>query len=649
VRALLFLTLAAGCAGEKAEGRPWIHNLDLKGIKRVDAGDLKGRLAMQGRSWWPFSPKTYLNPFDLEIDSKRVENYYHQHGFFDVRVTQSEVKRRGRDSVDVTLGVEEGLPTKLSGVELTGLETVGPKARKEVKRKMLKTDQVFNYQKYLDEKERIAGALKQRGYAWAEVSGEVEVDRDKHEALVKLRVTPGPWARFGKLEVRGTKRLDAKRIRHLANLPTGKPFTLDQLEDLRGALYNLGMFSSVRVDYVHASDPAIADVIVTVNESTFNEIRLGFGLGVESQRNDVHASAQYTRRNFLGGLRVLRLRLVPAYVAIPAIWNIQRQGPAGTLDATVTQPDLFWRTELKLTLGFDVGIDYAYQYFGPRTGLSIGRDFWKKHLHFELGYDFQLLKFFNTDPAILNQPELAGRLYGFVDPYRLGWFQEDMVIDLRDRPLDPRRGGYLSFTAEQGGVYAGGAFQYEKLLPDLRGYIGNKRIVLAARVEFGQMFVQGDLGSPITRRFYLGGPSSHRGFNYNRLSPQVPSGISGVEPIPIGGDQMFLTQIELRLNLFRLYGNWFALAGFLDGGDVAAPSCGSVECRRLTGNVPTSIDFAELHWASGGGLRYKTLIGTIRVDLGVRLNRLSPFEANGVPNPDPGQRFAFHISVGEAF
>ena len=112
---------------------------------------------------------------------------------------------------------------------------------------------------------------------------------------------------------------------------------------------------------------------------------------------------------------------------------------------------------------------------------------------------------------------------------------------------------------------------------------------------------------------------------------------------------MFLTQIELRLNLFRLYGNWFSMAAFLDGGDVAAPSCGSPECKSMIGNVPSSVDFTNLHWATGGGLRYKTVIGTIRFDLGVRLNRLAPFEPNGVPNPDPGQRLAFHISVGEAF
>jgi hypothetical protein len=33
----------------------------------------------------------------------------------------------------------------------------------------------------------------------------------------------------------------------------------------------------------------------------------------------------------------------------------------------------------------------------------------------------------------------------------------------------------------------------------------------------------------------------------------------------------------------------------------------------------------------------------------VRLNRLSLKEADGYENPDPDQRIAYHISIGEAF
>jgi outer membrane translocation and assembly module TamA len=205
-------------------------------------------------------------------------------------------------------------------------------------------------------------------------------------------------------------------------------------------------------------------------------------------------------------------------------------------------------------------------------------------------------------------------------------------------------------------------------LPEVRLYAPlGSRVTFAVRAQFGQIFVQGDdTGSPVTRRFYLGGPDSHRGFNYNRLSLQVPLGVPGSPNLPVGGDQMLLLQGELRVNIVKLYENWFGVAAFLDAGDVASPTtnqnasliavlspsgtnpggiCGFAQIPTLS----TNVRFSELHTAVGGGLRYHTVIGTIRADVGVRVNRTTPCQPDGLPNPDPGQRVAFHVSIGESF
>jgi len=46
---------------------------------------------------------------------------------------------------------------------------------------------------------------------------------------------------------------------------------------------------------------------------------------------------------------------------------------------------------------------------------------------------------------------------------------------------------------------------------------------------------------------------------------------------------------------------------------------------------------------------WQTPIGPLRAGVGMRLNRLSANGPNGLANPDPGQRFAFHITLGESF
>jgi outer membrane protein assembly factor BamA len=232
---------------------------------------------------------------------------------------------------------------------------------------------------------------------------------------------------------------------------------------------------------------------------------------------------------------------------------------------------------------------------------------------------------------------------------------------------------------EQGGVYTGSAFSYQKFVPELRLYYTLwNRLTIAARVQFGHIFAQGDFGSPITQRFYLGGPNSHRGFSFNRLSYQMCSGafdpgtgpvpllvpcrdgrtkltdaegnlvFQGLERLPTGGDTMLLGQLELRLGVVKLARQWLTLAAFVDAGDVAPPGavCATGVCSAGGGGL--NLDLTKLHVAVGGGLRYRTIIGTIRFDLGVRLNRLEELEGN-LENPDPGQRIAYHISIGESF
>ncbi len=645
----------AGCAGEKPEGRPWVHTLTLAGVKSVNKSDLKQKLLTDEEHWYTI--RKYLDPFTVDSDRSRIEAYYQAHGYFRASVLGADLTpyRGSADqpiAVDVKFTVDEGAATHIEAVELHGIEGLGKDGEtlQHELQTRLKPGAVFNHDLYANEKSALEKALQALGYAWAKVDGVVEVNRDSSLARFRLTATLGPLASYGQVHINGTVRVSPRLIALHTGIRPGARYRPEELEDARGQIYNLGVFSSVRVEIEHApGHPEVADLIVTVQETTFNELRVGGGLGLEAQRTDAHASVTYARHNWLGGLRTLRLRLEPAYVALPAFWDLQRQGPALTAEAQLTQPDVIWPlTQLKFTLGYDVGIEYPYQYHGPRTQLGLARGFWRDRVRLGLTYNFQFLEFFNTDPTLLADPAQTGQLFGYVNPYRLGWWQEDFALDLRDKPLDAHKGVYLGVSIEEGGVYSAGAFWYEKLTPEVRGYIPlGGRVTVALRVQFGQIFTQGDLGSPVTRRFYLGGPSSHRGFNYNRLSRQVPSGIPGVQPIPIGGDQMLLAQAELRVNLFSIADNWVSLAAFLDAGDVSAPSCSTDQCRALYRN--SSVQLTNLHYAAGGGVRFKTLIGTLRFDVGVRLNRLDAMEADGTPNPDPGQRVAYHVSVGEAF
>ena len=654
-----------GCARGR-EQRPWVHSLELRGVHGVSRRDLAGGLASAPTPWWSLRRRRPFEELELDADRERVLRYYQARGYFDAAVdTLSAKPHAGGRSVDVLIAVDEGVPTRLDDLRVLGTAGLAPELRHllEAHQLELRRGQVFVHGRYLALKDRLAGELKDHGYPWAAIDGDVRVDRARATAQVRIDVEPGAYCRIGRIEldagpdgrpgedptrVRLRRRddvpIDPRLLVRTFGVAAGRPFKLAELEEGRARLLQLRVFSGVMMTYER--DPAHSDVVdvrLRLTGASLHELRVGGGVGIEAQRNEVRLQLLYTKRSFLGGLRTLELRLRPAYVVVPAVWSpIVRHGPAVLSEAVFTQPSLGPFSKLTFTLGYDLGVEYAYQYHGPRTQLGVVRLLWRDRISLALSYNFQLLDFFATAPEILGSAELAGARYGYTDPYRLGWWQEDVRLDVRDDRIEPRRGYYLAVGSEQGGVYAGGAFTYEKLTAETRGYapLGG-HVVLAGRIAFGQLWAQGANGSPITRRLALGGATTHRGFSEGRLSPQVP--VANGAALPIGGDQSFLVSAEVRVDLVRLAGSWLAAAAFVDAGDVGAARGDTASGAR------SGVDFLHLHCAVGGGLRYRTPIGTVRADVGVRVNRLAALEADGRPNPDPGDRVAFHLSLAEPF
>jgi translocation and assembly module TamA len=218
---------------------------------------------------------------------------------------------------------------------------------------------------------------------------------------------------------------------------------------------------------------------------------------------------------------------------------------------------------------------------------------------------------------------------GLDKPQRLGMFQQALVADLRDDPIDPKNGAYVALRVNEGTPFAGGALSFIQLTPDLRGYValGTPRLVLALRLRAGGFF--GD--TPVTERYFSGGAQNHRGFSERRLSPTL-SNADDTAAVVIGGRGLIETGAELRIALGTLGGLPIGTTLFLDGGEV---------------DDPERIDPLFLHWAAGVGLSAKLGQLKVRLDVGHRLNRTGSME----PQYETGTlaNTAFHFGVGDTF
>lgn len=625
------LAICAGACSTTVRGgapanAPTIKDVEIEGNHGVSDKDIVSGLATRGPSglFW----KTYrkLDVLAMEQDMARIESYYHRRGYFSAEVLgHPKVDTRGKDA-DVTFKVKEGAPARVSDLGIAGLPKdladAEPLAKQE---RPLKVGSVFRYDRYEELKAWLAAWLANKGYPHAIVTGQVAVDRDTHTAAVQIGVDVGPRAHFGETDIKGLNRVPRSAIENRLAYHKGETFDPTHLELTQGRLYQLNLFSAVRVDYDREGRPPETGVTISVTEAKRHEWRLGGGFAVEGgfdpaqTRFEVRGRSDYLMRQFLHPLATLRLDFRPAWQFLIAE---NRNGPAGAATATVDRADLFApRLAGQVVVGYDADEYEAYTQRGPLARLGLSRPFIHDRLLAGVNWRFRSLTFAEQSPALDEATQIE---IGMTDPYRIGAVDENLAFDLRDHPLDARRGFYVGVVASEGANAFGGTSRFARATGDLRGYLPiGERLVLAARTMYGRA-----LGTdlPVTERFFEGGANGHRGFVFRKLSP-FRTGPEG-EIAPIGGEEVVLTSGEVRLDLMKIKKYPFGIVGFADGGDVV--------------ESPGTVDLSHLHWAGGFGFRYNPVI-SLRLDFGYRLNRYGPGE------PAPGDRFAFHFSLGQAF
>jgi translocation and assembly module TamA len=662
--------------------RPAVIDFRLEGLKRLDARDLKKGLATQeSRSALAVpivgpmidsvrGPKErkadLIDEAQLAVDRERVLAYCRDHGYYDARVVDARIVEVGEGQARVILRIEEGAPIRVQRIELEGLDEA-PEAAAALVEPALRVGDVFQVAKYDALREQVLTALQNNGWATAEVQQGAQVLPEAHAAVLRYTVRAGPRFRFGPTSVRGTRERWASRVAEevAQEIEQGAPYDESKLAKARARVFGLGVFSSVDVSRGAADAGGGAlPVQVTVREGRFHEVRLGPSAQfIFGNRVEVTAEAGWTDRHFLGDIRRLDLTLSGGYAWLLA--PPQNEGPIGMAAAEMYQRAVWWqKVDLGIRLELQRVIQQGYDYWA-----QIGRITFPIHLSrrttFAPSYHLEVYELSNTiDELDPNDPNETNKLLqSCPDPICVNtYLQQRIEYDGRDDPVEPRSGYYLALTLREGFRVGAWGYQYLGLLPEARVYFPvGARSVLATRARFGAFIpVQESSLPPTVAIFEGGGSNSMRGYALERFSPMrcvTKVDASGNEActdewVPEGGNGLAEYSAELR---FPIRGSLHGVV-FLDAAYVSRRSA-----------VPTTwtevFSFSNLQWAAGFGVRLRTPVGPVRLDVAVRLptdlSRGVEFEDRFPPvppssqDPDPGPHrepiAAVHFTFGEAY
>lgn len=571
---------------------------------------------------------------NLEAARGAIEATYRVRGFAQASVaasaSESNPTAEGLGQVTPIITVNEGPRTLIGEVSFEGNSyltaerlraLVGTRPGDAYYAPRLSADREAVLLEYLNE-----------GFASADVQVAPALSADSTAASLVFRIAEGPQTLVDHILIVGNRRTREAVIRNELLLRPGEPLGLADLTESRRRLSALGLFRRVQISELSHGASARHDVLVTVEEAPATTI--SYGGGVEAARRlreaapggDAEERIEFAPRGFFDiGRRNVggKNRSINLYTR-----SSLRQGKVTADDpdpgigfseyrvvGTYREPRPFgFAGDLIVTGALEQGVRTSFNFVRKGvTGELVRR--LSPRVRVSGRYSFSTTRTFDET---LTEEEQAtiDRIFPQV---RLSSFSGAISHDTRNDIVEPSSGMFLSAEGSVAARALGGQVGFVKSYGQalwFRSVPGRSGLVFAARAalgladgfpstirevdENGQVTERTIEDLPASERFFAGGDTTIRGFKLDSVGTDATINDRG---FPRGGNAVLVLNGELRVPVWKSFG----AAVFVDGGNVF---------ERFG-----DFDLGNLRGAAGFGLRYRSPIGPIRLDLGFNMDR----------------------------
>jgi outer membrane protein insertion porin family len=578
--------------GEKVK----IEKIRFSGNKAFPDKKLHEQMETREKTWYSFLDDSGVYQKDiLKLDLFRIEGFYHDNGYLRVKVLDPriDINKKARE-VHITIPVEEGPQFRVKTLKLNSDNDV---TANEIQNGIqTKVGAIYNVSQLRQDILTIADLYSKKGYAYADANPVSTLNDEDRTVDLSIEVDKGKKVYVGSIEVLGNLKTRDNVIRREFRLKEGELFDSSKLKRSKQRLNNLNFFEDVKIDTHRGQDPDLIDILTTVTEKPSGSFSVGAGFS--SVENLIFNTA-ITQNNLFGNGQRLSL-------------NAQLSSIRSDFNISFTEPRLF---DSEILLGVDVfNNDQDLLSFDSQStggGLRLGKNV-SEFESINFSYRFSNVEVSgvsaaNTTETFKNETRVTSRV------------APTFIHDSRDNYLNPTVGWRHVLGFELAGL--GGA-KFTKSVYEVTYYhplVGKLVGAGHARVNYAEGY--GGETVPRFERYFMGGPTSLRGFTIKDIGPKNSVGN------PVGGTKSLLLNLEVQYPFTKSFRGFL----FYDRGNIYGSGTN-------TSTTTKNFDIGEMRSSVGAGIRFISPFGPLGFAYGFKLDKQTGEEAA-----------EFHFSAGSAF
>jgi len=515
--------------------------------------------------------------FDAGIDAVRKK--YFDEGFLDLTVLKKQVLyNKETDSLNILIEISEGKQFKLGEIIFSGniLDFDTNTLREQI---ALEHGDNFRRSVIVNGAKKINKLFQDKGYAYADTELQIKLIENTDLLKVVINIKPDDRIYIDRINIEGNFSTQDDVIRRQMKLLEGGIYSKEDLQNSINRIKRLGYFSNVSYELkrkLNNSDKV--DLYISVTEQKTGEVSIGLA---HSNSSGGAVTAGISQNNVLGTGNTLDANIsssdaveeVSFYFKNPHINNAGHSISYGLTNRTVNASDLdtsdYTLDELGFSFGYGVPLAENSSIFAEMKLSSID---------LKCGSSLKLYDEVNQ----CNSNDDLDLTTSFS-------YSEDTLNDF----YFPTDGVRSSLKSTIGLPIAD--FNYYLIEGSVRGYkpvLDNKIFKYSSRFKTGTGYAGDEL--PFYKRFYEGGSSSVRGFDFNSLGTKYSTTNK-----PKGGEISWISSVGLGIpaSTIGIDNSNMRVSAFVDGG--------------LIGENQSDFDLAEFRASTGLALYWLTPIGPL--------------------------------------